>query len=58
MNVFDVLGTLFAEHNLNKDEIIVFVPHALDGFRFIYADPDAPPVSLLLFPHVLTHVLV
>ena len=56
--MFDVLGTLFAEHNLNKDEIIMFVPHALDGFRFIYADPDAPPVSLLLFPHVITHVLV
>ncbi|KIK01504.1 hypothetical protein K443DRAFT_6893 [Laccaria amethystina LaAM-08-1] len=43
MNTFNVLGALFAEHNLDKDEIITFVPHALEGFRFIYADPDAPP---------------
>ncbi|EDR08654.1 uncharacterized protein LACBIDRAFT_297049 [Laccaria bicolor S238N-H82] len=43
MNMLDVLSAFFAEYNLNKDEIMAFVPHALEGFRFIYADPDAPP---------------
>lgn len=43
MNALDVLSALFAEYKLSKDEIIAFVPHMLEGFRFIYAEPDAPP---------------
>ena len=33
-------------------------PYTLEGFRFIYADSDAPLVCLLLFFHVLAEVLV